>query len=286
MSTTSIKIHIKNYFVKLSALILLITWLPYYSQAAFELADEGIVGLSMSNAGCARIYEVEGWNSNPACQWFGSGLNLELSIRKLYGLNELRQNQINLQWKLNNFGVGAELFSFGWKSYFENMYGLTANGRIYKTLIAGIRVNFYELTIAGGGYDNAIGFDLGLIYSFNRFLNYGIVIRNINRPVIGETKDELPYTIQTGISLKPDKLFNFCFDVFKDEKFDPQYRIGIEYMGLNYAVLRFGAALEPVSLSGGLDIKYRFMNIRYAIYNHNQLGLTHVFGIMFRLEGK
>jgi len=283
---TSNKIHIKYYIVKLSVLILLILLIPVYAQAAFELADEGIVALSMGNSGCARIYGVEGWNSNPACQWFNSGLNLEMSTRKLYGLNELRQNQIYFQWKLRNFSLGADFYNFGWKNYFENVYGVTLGIKIYRKFIAGIRFNFYELNIAGGGYANTFGFDLGMIYNLSSAINFGIVVRNVNRPVIGESKDELPNTIQTGFALKPDKRFNICFDIFRDEQFDPQYRMGVEYMELKYAVIRIGATLEPVRLSGGLDIKYRFMNIRYTVYNHNQLGLTHMFGILFRVDSK
>ena len=62
-------------------------------------------------------------------------------------------------------------------------------------------------------------------------------------------------------------------------------RIGIDYEVIRYLNLRIGAMNEPSSFSAGIGINYSIFEIDYALFNHQDLGFTHQFGITLQFGG-
>ena len=70
------------------------------------------------------------------------------------------------------------------------------------------------------------------------------------------------------------------FAVEKDIKYKPSFQFGINYDIIEYLSLRIGFSNEPSKYSAGLGINYSMFSLDYAMFTHNDLGLTHQAGII------
>ena len=119
----------------------------------------------------------------------------------------------------------------------------------------------------------------GLAYISNNF-RLGFSIQNINRATFGNEDDQIPVIFNTGLSYDVVNDLTMNFAVEKDIKYKPSFQFGINYDIIEYLSLRIGFSNEPSKYSAGLGINYSMFSLDYAMFTHNDLGLTHQAGII------
>ncbi|MCX8009937.1 MAG: hypothetical protein N3A61_02195, partial [Ignavibacteria bacterium] len=70
----------------------------------------------------------------------------------------------------------------------------------------------------------------------------------------------------------------------KDVKYPFNIKFGLEYDIIKYISLRFGVNNEPSKFTGGIGIHFSMFHVDYALLSHQDLGLSHVFGLIIKFD--
>ena len=86
--------------------------------------------------------------------------------------------------------------------------------------------------------------------------------------------------LKTGFSydIIPALNINLAFE--KDISYDATGQFGLEYNIIEYISIRAGFQNEPSRYSAGIGINYLLISLDYAIFTHQDLGLTHQAGLI------
>lgn len=114
-------------------------------------------------------------------------------------------------------------------------------------------------------------------------MTLGFAAQNITRASFGNESNQIPVVFRTGLSYKLQKDFIIHFAFEKEIENPLSLRFGIDYEPIEYVNLRFGFMNEPSSFSGGIGINYSYFNVDYALFTHQDLGLTHQIGLIINL---
>ena len=267
--------------------LVILLFITSVSVAQFENTDLGArpVGLngsftSLSNDAFAIFY-------NPA------GLG-QLKYRELgvyyspspFGLSELATGAL-VYAEPTSFGTfGLGLKTYGYELYRENniilSYGQDFNNRIFY----GLNVKVYNLTIQNYNSATTFGVDLGAMAYLTDFLRWGFFGKNLSGARIGTSEEKISQVYRTGFTVQPRDDLSFLLEAEKDVRYPLSIRAGMEYTLYDYIDLRAGIGTEPTSFSGGAGFKYDLFQLDYAIYNHQDLGITHQGTISINFGGK
>lgn len=246
------------------------------SFAQFENTDLGArpVGLngaftSLSNDAFAIFY-------NP------SGL-AQLKYRELgvyyspapFGLSELATGAMVYAepTSFGTFGLGVK--TYGFELYRENNIILSYGRNFSDRIFYGVNVNVFNLNIQNYNSATTVGVDLGAMAYLTDFLRWGFFGKNISGARIGASEEKISQVYRTGFTVQPREDVSFLIEAEKDVRYPLSIRAGMEYSLYDYIDLRAGIGTEPTSFSGGVGFKYDLFQVDYAIYNHQDLGITH-----------
>lgn len=145
----------------------------------------------------------------------------------------------------------------------------------------GSNLNVNHLTIRQYGTASAVGIDLGGSARLAEDLWWGVSILNINRPTIGNMKDDLPQVYLTGLSCEVLAGSSVSLHVIKDVRYPVSVRVGTEFSFYGVCDVRLGFSTEPSRYFAGIGFRYVSLSADYSVGTHLDLGLTHTFGISF-----
>ncbi|MDI6779709.1 MAG: hypothetical protein QME25_05895 [Bacteroidota bacterium] len=202
-----------------------------------------------------------------------------------FGLSELTTAAIagSYSTHFGTFGVGVRKFGF-------ELYKEISATVSYANTIAGIyfgaNLNYNHLAIRGYGSDAVIGLDVGVLLPLFKSaidgLFLGISAKNINIPSIGKSREKLPQVFCTGISYTPVNNLILLVDYQKEIGFDASPKFGAEYQIFDMLSLRFGVSDNPTSFASGVGIEIAFVRFDYALFTHQELGISHSATITIR----
>jgi len=109
-------------------------------------------------------------------------------------------------------------------------------------------------------------------------------VENILRSSFSKDENQIPTLFNVGVSYKFDNSSSINTALQKEIDMPVSIRFGIEYQVIEFLLLRFGFMNEPSTFSGGIGIRYNFIQIDYSVFTHLDLGLTHQAGIIFRIN--
>lgn len=203
---------------------------------------------------------------------------------QLFDLSEL--SDANVVGVLNTtFGtIGISMHRFGYSLYRE-LTGTLGYARMFDNVSVGIAANIYTVSIERYGSASTLGVDVGLHVRLLDALRWGVVVRNINAPVIGTARAKLPQEYVVGVAFVPNAQTRLTFDVQKETASEPSPRFGFEYWPVEPVAFRAGFSDEPSEVAGGLGIRYSAVQFDYAIVHHQELGWTHVGSVSLRFGG-
>ena len=177
-------------------------------------------------------------------------------------------------------------------------HGFTLLEDTHSRLDLGWTAHFYSLqfgttagTYAGedagyvGGIDlgsaTAVGIDVGVRASLEDRTTVAAVLRNANRPSIGETdRVQMLERVLLAGSYAPYPGVLTTAEIELESGSEPaRFRTGLEYAPLDELTLRVGTGSDPVNVTGGFLFKFRQLGFEYAFGSHPILPASHIFGL-------
>lgn len=235
---------------------------------------------ALSNSNIANNSDSFSLFNNPA----GLGLNKNSEISFYYspapfGLNELAVKSIATQIPSQFGKLGFGYIHHGYDLYREQNFALAYSFNIDKNLLLGISAIYQTVSIKNYGNDGVLVFLLGGVYIINESLNLGFTIYNPSNTSIGNEKNQIPVYFELGASLEVSESACASFSINKElnQKLSP--RFGIKYNFLGYVFFLAGYRSAPEMLTGGLAFAYLDFQFGYSIQSHNELGISHQFGL-------
>jgi hypothetical protein len=250
--------------------------------------NPGAKQISLSNSDVALSNDVFSLFNNPA------GLS-QINWRELgiyyspapFGLSELSNGYLAYSEPFSFGTIAIGGMTYGFELYRETKVLIGYSFNFGNKFFAGITANYHSYSIKN--YGNAVAYyvNLGGLTYIDDNLRWGFAISNLNRASIGHTDDQIPMIFTTGFSYDLSDYLNLNLAVEKDIRFNPSVQFGIEYNIIEYLSLRTGFQNEPSRYTAGIGINYSIFSLDYAVFTHQDLGLTHQAGLIisFGKEG-
>jgi hypothetical protein len=249
--------------------------------SAYSQYNPGAKQISLSNSDVALSNDVFSLFNNPAglsqMNWREVGVYYSPAP---FGLSELANGFVAYHepTQFGSFAIGG--MSYGFELYQESKLSLGYSYNYLNKFFAGITINYQTVSIQNYGNDGAIFLNLGGLAYVSNILRLGFSIQNVNRASFGNEDDQIPIIFNTGFSYDVVDEFTLNFAVEKDIKYKASFHFGISYDIIEYLSLRTGFSNEPSKYSAGIGINYSMFSLDYAMYTHNDLGLTHQAGVI------
>ncbi len=197
-----------------------------------------------------------------------------------FGLSELKNGYAAFSQPVGFGTIAIGGMIYGFNLYKETEISLACSYNFNNRLYFGATVNYKNISIKNYGNKNATIFDFGVLATLTDKLHFGFSFKNITRSSFSSNTDELPVEICSGLSYKIINNCTFSFAIDKDIRYKASPRFGMNYRIIKYLSLRAGFAKNPNLNSFGLGIHYSLFNFNYAVFTHQELGLTQQFGVI------
>lgn len=273
------------------------------ARAVFDDYDPSPRMRAMGGGACALADDGSALFYNPAGLAQLQDYRLFSSYHRPYGLDFMEHLAASVTVPLPRYGVaslGFEGFGVTYEGQdlssentFSFSHGLTLMQDIHSSLSMGYTLHLYSLELGESvsgealGSAQALGVDFGILAVLRGRTRMAAVIKNLNRPRMGEGyREDLPRHLSLGIAYQPYPGVVTVLDL--DKKFGQETRMngGLEAEIVSFMALRFGVQTKPDRLMGGVGFNYQGVHLDYALVNHSVLPLTHQLAVSYRFGGK
>jgi hypothetical protein len=247
----------------------------------FAQFNPGAKQISLSNSDVALSNDIFALFNNP------SGLS-QMNWREIgiyyspapFGLSELANGYVAYSEPFSFGTIAIGGMTYGFDLYRESKILLGYSYKYDNKFFAGVAFNYHSYSIQNYGNTGVFYLNLGgLVYITNQ-IRLGFSISNINRATIGNEDDQIPMIFSTGFSYDLISSLNINLAVEKDIRFKPSVLVGFEYNIIEFLTLRVGFQNEPARYATGIGINYSIISLDYAMFTHQDLGLTHQAGLI------
>lgn len=249
--------------------------------SAYSQYNPGAKQISLSNSDVALSNDVFSLFNNPAglaqMNWREVGIYYSPAP---FGMSELANGYFAYHEpsSIGSFALGG--MSYGFDLYKENRIILGYSYNYENKFFVGAAINYQTVAIENYGNDGTIFFNIGGVAYITNDLRLGFSVFNINHATIGNEDNQIPMLFNAGLSYDALNELTVNFAIEKDINFKPSLQFGINYDIVEYLSLRSGFSNEPSRYSAGIGINYSMFSLDYAMFTHNELGLTHQAGII------
>ena len=249
--------------------------------SAFSQYNPGAKQISLSNSDVALSDDVFSLFNNPAglsqMNWREVGIYYSPAP---FGLTELSNGFVAYHepTSIGSFAIGG--MTYGYELYRESKISMGYSYNYNNKFFAGVVLNYQTVSIHNYGNDGAIFLNLGGLAYLTNYFRFGFSIQNLNKASFGETKNQIPIVLNAGFSYDVIDEITINATIEKDINYKPSIQFGINYDIIEYLSLRSGFSNEPSRYSAGIGINYSMFSLDYAIFTHNDLGLTHQAGLI------
>jgi len=244
-------------------------------------SNPGAKQISLSNSDVALSNDVFSVFNNPAglsqFNWREIGIYYSPAP---FGLSELANGYVAYAEPFTFGTVALGGMTYGFELYRESKIALGYSYNYENKFFAGLAVNYHTFTIQKYGNTSAFYLNLGGLAYITHQLRWGFAITNINRASIGNEDDQIPIIFSTGFSYDLIKTLTINLAVEKDIRYKPSVQFGLDYNIIEYLALRVGFQNEPARYAAGIGINYSIISLDYAVFTHQDLGLTHQAGLI------
>jgi hypothetical protein len=136
-----------------------------------------------------------------------------------------------------------------------------------------------HLRITNYGDDSALLFNLGTQLRLSESLTLGSAFTNVLDAAIGRQQEKLPRSVCLGLAYSPASTVTLQMDLYKQNNFSEEWRIGIEANPLSPLLLRLGVGTNPDRLATGFALRVFKFSLQFAAFSHTDLGWTEQFAV-------
>lgn len=247
--------------------------------------NPGAKSISLANSDVALSDNAFSLFTNPSglaqINWIEGGVHYSPSP---FGMNELSNAffAASFPTEYGSFSLGVS--TYGFELYKENKFLLAYANRYAKNFFYGVSLSLNHLSIKNYGEDKTLAISLGALYYITTGLRFAFYADNINKATWGKEKNQIPTVYKSGFSYDVLSSVSLNAAIESEVGFNPSLHCGINYDLNEYFSLRSGFANEPAKYSAGFGINYSQFEIDYAVFTHQELGLTHQFTVILSLE--
>ncbi len=197
-----------------------------------------------------------------------------------FGLTELANGYL-AYLEPTSFGtLSFGAMTYGFELYRESRFMTGYSNKIFNNFFYGLSINVHSVNIKNYGNAFAFYLNVGSLVYLMKDLRFGFFIDNINRATFSNEKEQIPTVFHAGFSYDIIKELAINLSVEKDLRYEPSLKFGLDYDLIEYLSIRSGFSNHPSNYSTGIGINYSMLNLDYALFSHNDLGLTHQFGLI------
>lgn len=263
-----------------------IVFLALVINDTIALAQEfplGVRAQALGGAGVANGREAEALFANPALLANLPGLSFTAFYSHPFGIKELRLSSFSASMSKTALALGAAVVDFGNAIYRDRWYHLAISRNVLpkQRLAFGFGATLRHLRITGYGDDSAALFNFGTQLRLSESLTLGSAISNFLNAAIGQQQEKLPRNASLGFAYAPTTTMTLQAEVYKQNNFPEEWRLGIEANPLPPLLLRTGIATNPDRLTFGLALRLLKINLQFAAFSHTDLGWTQQFAVTF-----
>jgi hypothetical protein len=243
----------------------------------------GVRAQALGGASVAKGREAEALFANPALLANISGLSFTVFSSHPFGIKELRLSSFSASASTAAFALGAAVVDFGNAIYRDRWYHLAISRNVLpkQRLTLGLGAALRHLRIAGYGDDSAMLLNLGTQLRLSESLTLGSAISNFLNAAIGQQQEKLPRSASLGLAYLPTPTLTLQIDLYKQNNFPEEWRLGIEANPLPPLLLRTGIGTNPDRLTFGLALRLLKISLQFAAFSHADLGWTEQFAVTF-----
>lgn len=241
----------------------------------------GIRAQALGGANVAKGCEAEALLDNPAALANLTGSTLTIFYTNPFGLKELRLNSFSGNLNFAHFASGAAFVDFGTALYRDRRLHLAAARRFLaaQRLALGLSGVWRQLRISGYGDDNALLLNFGTQFRVSEALRFGSALTNLLDATLGRQKEKLPRSVSFGFAYLPNSALTLQMDIYKQNDFPEEWRVGIEINPFPPLLLRLGTGTNPDRLTAGFALRVFKFGLQFAAFSHTDLGWTEQFAV-------
>ncbi len=251
--------------------------------AAFDFIGVGAEPLALGNAMVAYRYGAYAVYYNPAYISAERKPLIELGYRSFYGLSSPNQTSVLLQYPVRSVPFAICCIHLGDRIYREMHLALGSSYTYQQKLRMGISLNLYYLNIVSYSTALSAGINLGFAYPLSDRFTMGVLITNLNQPKFSIINEKLPQVFVLGWCYDLQQKIIFCCDLFRDVKYEQDYRAGVLVKLKTALTLRFGLEDKSNTCSMGLGLTLKRLKFDYTVMLHNTLGLSQATSLQLAL---
>jgi hypothetical protein len=251
--------------------------------AAFEFIGVGAEPLALGNAMVAYRYSTYAVYYNPANITADRKPQIQLDYRSFYGLSFPNQTSVLIQYPVQSVPFAICCIHLGDRIYREMHLALGSSYTYHEKLSMGISLNLYYLNISSYSTSLSAGINLGFAYPLSDRFTMGVLITNVNQPKFSIINEKLPQIFTLGWCYNLQQNIIFCCDLFRDVKYEQDYRAGISVKLQSALTLRFGLEDKSNTCTMGLGLTFKRLKFDYTLILHNTLGLSQATSLQLTL---
>jgi len=244
----------------------------------------GIRAQALGGASVAQGRDAEAMFDNPATLTRLAGSTFTAFYAHPFGLKELRLSSFSANTHYRRLAFGAAVVDLGHALYRDRRYhlGLAKNFLSNQRLALGVSSALRHLRISGYGDDAALQLDFGTQLRLSEALVLGTAFHNILEATMGVQNEKLPRSVCFGFAYAPTSNLTLQMDLYKQNNFPEEWRIGIETNPWAPLLLRIGTATNPDRLTFGFALRLLKVSLQFAAYSHTDLGWTEQFAVTLK----
>ena len=252
-----------------------------FTKLVFAQFDPGAKQIALSNSDIAVSDNVFALFNNPAgiAQIDNAQVGVFYSPSP-FGLGELKNAYGAFSFPMSFGAIAVGGMVYGFELYKESKISVALSYNYKNKFYVGVTTNYKNIFIKNYGSKNVIIYDLGVLAIITEDLHLGFSYRNITRTSISKSIDDLPVEILSGLSYRIINNCTISLAIEKDIRYKASPRFGIDYKIIEFLSLRSGFSKNPNLYTFGIGIHYSFFNFNYALFTHQELGLTHQIGVV------
>ncbi len=231
--------------------------LSHICHAAFEETQTDARAYGMGGAGIALADRPQSGLANPALPALCETQSVSTGWSLPFALTDLATAAASGSYQKDRWGLGAALVTAGNDLYRESTVRVALGMRVRNNAAAGLALDGQHLGIERYGSATALGLSAGLLGSPLENLTLAVCAGNVNRPLIGNTGQEVDQTLSCGASYRPLDNITLAFQLQAQRGWPSQLRLGQEYRWRDLLFLRAGYNDRPNAFSMGFGLAWR-----------------------------
>ena len=244
------------------------------------------IGAEANGLGCTSLSSKDVFSvyNNPGAlgQIENTGVGFTYDNRFL--LKELSTQSLAAAYKMEKNGaIGLHLQHYGFGLYREMFTGVSYGISLAPNFSLGTSVNFHRIQLGDNyGSTNALSLGLGMFYSVNEELSFGMRVANLTRTRLAEFEDErLPTTFGLGLQyIFSEKVF-WNLEAEKNFAHPINIKTGLGFQPHELIALRMGVNSYPFQSTFGLGVTMPKFRFDISAGWHAQLGISPSVGLVF-----